>query len=272
MSQLNSKQKLDILFKLFDLSSHFLQRFQENQESESLVEGFDMYQSLGILISIYSIHNNELDDAFYLSTKVQPFTYFENSKNFFTPQKRRDDQRVIRTLAAALYYSNCILLNTTFTLPEQLLYQFDKLIDLNTYLYNTENEDGNKTEYEDLSSIEKKYTDNIMDSVQDFYKFKSTLFDLNKVEGFKSDEDVRKYPLTEVLNYIEDSVFTLYSCMEDVQDLAYEYLMDNLKTVIELYFETQMDIDIDLKDTQYKKSILKFLTEDLEQELREKWE
>jgi hypothetical protein len=272
MAQLNPKQKLDILFKLFDLSHHFLQRFQDDPESESLVEGYDMYQCLGILISIYSIHNNELDDAFYLSTKVQPSTFFENSKNFLTSQKRRDDQRVVRTLASSLYYCNCILKHTTFTLPDALLYQFDKFIDLNTYLYNTENEDGNKTEYEDLSSIEKKYTDNIMDSVQDFYKFKSTLFDLNRVEGFKSEDDVSKYPLTEVLNYIEDSVYTLYSCMEDIQDLAYEYLMDNLKTVIELYFETQMDIDPDLKDIDYKKNILKFLTEDLEQELKEKWE
>ncbi len=272
MSQLNPKQKLDILFKLYDLSFHFFNRLTDTDDSENILESFDMYQSLAIIITVYAINNNELDDAFYLATKVEPYNYFFNSLNFLTTQKIRDDERIIRVLASALYYCNIILRKTTFTLPDSLLFQFDKFIDLNTYLYNTENEDGNKTEYEDLSSIEKKYTDNIMDCVNDFYSFKKSLFDLEKVSGFNSEEDISKYPLIEVLNYAEDSIFTLYSAFENVSDYSFEYLIDNLKTSIELYFETQMDIDPDLKNIEYKKNTMKFLTEEIEQELKNMWD
>ncbi|MGL4758075.1 MAG: hypothetical protein ACRCXZ_01975 [Patescibacteria group bacterium] len=260
MRNFSIQEEMDLLFKLMDLIGGVHSKLVE-LEDEGVFNSYDTLQSFMMFICIYAINNNQLNDAKYLIDQIDILNYFTNSENFLTSNKRRDDERVFATLSTGLYYANYILKNTTFSLSNKTLYEFDKFIDLNTYLYNTENEDGNKTEYEDLSSAEKKYTDNIMDNIKELYMFKKGLFE--KTDGFKNNDDVNNYQLTKIFQYCEESLYTLYDCLENCEEIAIENLLENAKTVIELYFQSDVYKNEEIEDAQFKQTLVKFLTEDL---------
>ena len=263
MSTFNNIDKINALLDVADVFYENLQLQSKNKESETVFEIFAMLQNIHMFINIYAINLDDELTADFCAEKIRVYDYLNMSLELTNDQNRRDDEAIYSNLAKTIYYLEYMFKHTTFKLSDTFLVQVDKFINTNTYLYNTENEDGNKVEYEDLSAVEKKYTDEIMNNIKELYSFKSSLFDLAKTDGFKGESDIKNYNMADILNYCEDSIYTLANCFPKLEKIGPDSLVEDMKISVEVYLSYAFLNDQRCNEAEYKNNTMQFLTEDV---------
>jgi hypothetical protein len=263
MKQLTTENKLDILFKVLN-TAYSLNQTLEDQGTDWQIEMSKVdYNVLIMFISIYSIFKGSPIQAKTLSTEIELMNYF----NIYYNMKfngRRDDELVEVNTASTIMYLYMIFNHTSFTIENQFLFDCYQFIEAQKYLYNTENEDGNKIEYEDLTTVEKQYTDKIMDQINQLYEVKKTLEKSTNYQKIGNIKILEKIDTNELINYIQDTTNILFKSYKNVIGVSIEHMFEILKTYTVLYVDEFINLDKDyLKSSNYKTDFVNFMGEDL---------
>jgi hypothetical protein len=261
---LNKDQKIDALYKILNTAYIFQKQLTESGDEWEAELSFIDGRVIMAFISIYCIFYKDDKVVEDMTKEIDTQLFFDSYYNFEV-NKKRDDEGVMANNAILLLYYYMIFNHTTFTLGDEFLFQADQFIDKITYLYNTENEDGNKIEYDDLPQKEKIYTDMIMNHIQELYNIKKDVMEVDgHVDFLTSIADIKKYNNNDVVNYLQDSINILFNCYSDAISVAVECMIETFKTYLVIYTENYLDNDIDVaKDIHYKQHFLEFLTNDL---------
>ena len=261
---LTESQKIDALYKVLNTSYNFQQQLIASGDDWEAELSFIDSRVIMVFVSIYCIFYRDDSTVKNITKEIDTQLFFDSYYNFEI-NKKRDDEGVMANNAILLIYYYMILNHTTFNLSDEFIFGADQFIDKMTYLYNTENEDGNKIEYEDLPQKEKFFTDNIMNNIQALFKIKKDTMELDgHVDFLTSVADVKKYDNNELINYLQDSINILFNCYTDVISVSVECMIETFKTYLVLYTENYLNNDLDVaKDLHYRQHFLEFMTNDL---------
>jgi hypothetical protein len=261
---LSKSQKIDALYKILNTAYVFQQQLTSSGDEWEAELSFIDGRVIMAFMSIYCIFYKDDKTVQDITKEIDTQLFFDSYYNFEI-NKKRDDEGVMSNTAVLLLYYYMIFNHTTFNLSDEFIFQADQFIDKQTYLYNTENEDGNKIEYEDLPQKEKLYTDEIMNHIQQLYAVKKEVLEIDgHVDFLTTIEDVKKYNNNDLINYLQDSINILFNSYSDVISVGVECMIETFKTYLVIYTENYLDNDIDVaKDLEYRQHFLEFMTNDL---------
>jgi hypothetical protein len=261
---LSKSQKIDALYKILNTAYVFQQQLTSSGDEWEAELSFIDGRVIMAFMSIYCIFYKDDKTVQDITKEIDTQLFFDSYYNFEI-NKKRDDEGVMSNTAVLLLYYYMIFNHTTFNLSDEFIFQADQFIDKQTYLYNTENEDGNKIEYEDLPQKEKLYTDEIMNHIQQLYAVKKEVLEIGgHVDFLTSVNDVKKYNNNDLINYLQDSINILFNSYSDVISVGVECMIETFKTYLVIYTENYLDNDIDVaKDLEYRQHFLEFMTNDL---------
>ena len=136
---------------------------------------------LKLLFSLYQFNHYNIDFKEPISEEMVEIisNIYELRKN-----NKRDDNEINAYLAIFLSLIMVFIAGKE-KLSQDFTEGLQEIVNIQLYLYNTENEDGNKTEYEDLSSIEKLYTDNLMNRIREIKTIQADNKENKTMELFK---------------------------------------------------------------------------------------
>jgi hypothetical protein len=257
-NQLSQTQKHDALLKLHNLAENVYNSNVENSNLNEAMLGYSDLMTMKIFLSLYSIILSNEDLAFDLVETFEPIKYWESFYDLKDKNKRNDDG-IEENIPVILLYYYFIYNQTSFQLSDQFMFLTHQFIAKNSYYYNTENEDGNKTEYEDLPQVEKKYTDAIMDNINTLKDLKNALkHPINTVD------DITLINSTDLLNYLQDSIGVMFSSFPEVLEYALERMFQTVQLYTHFYTEHYFEQDYDLRsDPDYRKLFINFITDDI---------
>lgn len=262
--RLSKSQKIDALYKVLNTAYVFQQQLTASGDEWEAELSFIDGRVIMVFITIYCIFYKDDKTVQDITKEINTTLFFDSYYNFEINNKR-DDEGVMANNAVLLIYFYMILNHTTFSLSDEFLFKADQFVDKMTYLYNTENEDGNKIEYEDLPQKEKIFTDMIMNNIQELYTIKKEVMSKdNHVDFLTTIEDVKKYDSNDIINYLQDSINIIFNCYSDAISVSVECMIETFKTYLVIYTENYLNNDIDVaKDINYRQYFLEFLTNDL---------
>lgn len=257
-NQLSQSQKHNALLKLQTLAQNVYQSNTESGNTNEAMLAYSDLMTLKVFLSLYSIILSNEDLAFDLVETFEPIHYWDSFYNLKDKNKRNDDG-IEENIPVILLYYYFIFNQTSFQLSDQFIFLTHQFIQKNSYYYNTENEDGNKTEYEDLPQVEKKYTDSIMDNINTLKFLKE---ELN--QSIESVEDIKKINSTDLHNYLQDSIGIMFSAYPEVLEFALERMFQTLQLYTHFFTEHYFEQDYENRtDPEYRKMFISFITDDI---------
>jgi hypothetical protein len=256
--QLTAQQKTDALSKLHSLAQNVYDINAQGASQEDLMMVTTDLQVIKIFLSIYSIVLGGQNFAFDLIDTMKMVLYWHSFYEL-KDNNKRNDEGIADNVAVVLIYYYFIFNHTDFTLSNEFLFQALECTKQQLYNYNTENEDGNKTEYEDLPQLEKIYTDNIMNNI-------STLQTLQKSisSSIAQPSDISETNSTDLLNYLQETTNILTQCFPELLEHSVEQMFTTIQTYTGFYVENYLDSDAEsLVDMDYKRKFINFFSDEL---------
>jgi hypothetical protein len=262
MSKILSVKKIKFVQYLLEEIDQLFEKVKLQNDEDATNEFLNSKTNISLIIFIYSCLNNQQNFAYNIYNNLYMNNYINNLFNLTDYKGFRDDERIKYGLVIFNTYYYFLYNYTNFSLDRYSIDENYYINQVQLYLYNTENEDGNKIEYEDLPSFEKAFTDNIMNNIVTLKDLKSDLL--------PSQESIENIDESNLIQYNSSINNILFVCIPDIIDILQEVIENDFIQFYISFKQNIMPYHHDFKNNiQLQNEFIDFFEKDFEKDFFE---